>query len=142
MGNMCKVCGTKNPSKTSTCFHCGAVLGMTAYQPVNCGFCGKINQPFAEVCECCGAYLLKRPRLLSKSSSPSKDILPPSVEIRVLPPTPVYHVRFPHLPPPPVEKPKERHVKPLLKSIAFGSIYVGFFAFIGWLLVLFFSIFF
>ncbi len=122
---------------------------------LNCGFCGKPNPPTVEICEFCGAYLLKTPPEISKNGGPRKrraakgttspkDILPPSVEIRVLPPTPVNRVRFPRLPPPPpppVKKPIGRYAKSILKSIVYGSIYIGFFALVGWLLVLFLSIF-
>ncbi len=155
MGKVCVACGLKNLSNTSNCAHCGAVLETNMSQTVNCGFCGKPNPLAVEVCEVCGAYLLKIPadssqskkgvsrkRRAAKSTTSLKEILPPSVEIRVLPP--VNRVRFPILPPqppPPVKKPIGRHVKSVLKSIVYGCIYVGFFAFVGWLLILFLSIF-
>ncbi len=155
MGKTCKDCGSKNPSNASNCSHCGAVFSMNTSQTITCRFCGKPNPP-ADNCEFCGAFLLKmtadssqtkneerRKRRMAKYSTSPKEILPPSVEIRVM--TPVNSVHFPILPPKPplpVKQPKGRHVKIILKSIVYGGIYVGFFGLVGWLLVMFLSLFF
>ncbi len=155
MGKICKTCGLDNPSPARNCSRCGAFFDSKEVQALNCGFCGKPNPPTVEICEFCGAYLFKIPpesskngvfrrRRAAKGTTSPKDILPPSVEIRVLNPTPVNRVRFPVLPPkpsPPVKKLKGSYVKRILKSIVYGGIYVIFFGLVGWLLVLFLSIF-
>ncbi len=145
----CKVCGAKNPPNLGNCSRCGAVLGTKESQTLTCGFCGKPNPPAAEICEFCGAYLLKTPPEMSKNGGPRKrraakgttspkDILPPSVEIRVLTPNPVNRVRFPRLPPPPpppIKKPIGKRVKSIAEPILLGGIYIGFIALLVWMIM-------
>ncbi len=141
MGKLCQTCGLENPDDALACANCGTSFGIDEKQTRPCVSCGSPNPLGAIACEFCGASL-KKPSLtqatangapVSQVSQVQKPGLPPPAPIKPQPKaiTPAKPVS--------IKKKGKSRARSIITSIFYAAFCMGFFGFLLWLVLLFFS---
>ncbi len=141
MGKLCQTCGLENPDEATACNNCGTLFSADKKQTCPCESCGASNPVGAITCEFCGAPLKKmppsqvvtgttpspqNPRVQKPANPPFTQNKPPSQALS-------------HPKTVPIKKKGKSYAKSIIASIFYAVFCLGFFGFLLWLIMFFFS---